>query len=76
MPSQTRPCQRCGAMIPEERCEALPDTRICVECSQKIGGEFEVHVIPENLGKSGSLKKNYGAWTIEKRRRRIERQDG
>jgi hypothetical protein len=63
-------------MIPEERCEALPDTRICVECSQKIGGEFEVHVIPENLGKSGSLKKNYGAWTIEKRRRRIERQDG
>jgi hypothetical protein len=70
--SKTRHCQRCNAEIPAERIETLPETRLCIACSKQIGGEFDVHVIPENLSKSGSLKKNYGAWTIQKRRRRIE----
>ena len=72
MARKTRPCQRCGAEIPAERVEALPDTRLCVACSQATGGEFRITVTPDNLGKSGSLKKNYGAWTIKKTRRRIE----
>lgn len=72
MPTKTRPCQRCKAQIPAERIEALPETRLCVKCSQEVGGEFEMRARPENLGKSGSLKKNYASWTIKKVRRRIE----
>jgi hypothetical protein len=64
-------CQRCRAEIPAERIEALPDTLICVQCSKVIGGEFEITVVPENIGKSGSLKKNYGSWGIKKTRRRL-----
>ena len=37
-----------------------------------IGGEYEVQVVAVNLGKAGSLKKNYGDVTLRKRRRRIE----
>ena len=71
MSMKPRPCQRCKAEIPIERLEALPDTRLCVKCSEKIGGEFEVTVVADNLAKTGSLKKNYGSWTIKKRRRQL-----
>ncbi|HZT81856.1 MAG TPA: TraR/DksA C4-type zinc finger protein [Gemmataceae bacterium] len=71
MPVKVRPCRRCGAAIPPERLEALPDTTICVKCSEAVGGEFEVTVVPEDLGKGGSLKKNYGGWTVRRRRRSI-----
>lgn len=64
-------CERCSGEIPAERVEALPDTRICVGCSQDIGGEFIIRAIPENTGKTGSLKKNYGGWSVQKVRRRI-----
>ncbi|MFO0810306.1 MAG: TraR/DksA C4-type zinc finger protein [Gemmataceae bacterium] len=68
----TRPCARCGQEIPAERCEALPETRLCIGCSQAVGGEFIRTVAQENIGKAGSLKKNYGGVTVEKVRRRIE----
>jgi hypothetical protein len=64
-------CQRCKVEIPAERVEILPDTWLCVKCSEVVGGEFEIQVVPDNLGKAGSLKKNYGSWTIQKRRKRI-----
>jgi hypothetical protein len=67
-----RPCQRCRAMIPAERIEVLPETRLCVACSRAVGGEFEVQVVSENLAKPGSLKKNYGGWSLRKKRRTIE----
>jgi hypothetical protein len=66
-----RPCLRCKAEVPVERIEALPDTRLCLKCSEEIGGDYEVSVVHENLGKSGSLKKNYGGVTLQKRRREI-----
>jgi hypothetical protein len=68
---ETQFCERCKIEIPAERIEFLPETRLCVKCSEAVGGEFEVRVVPENLGKSNSLKKNYGSWTVVKRRRRI-----
>ncbi len=71
MASETRLCERCRAAIPAERLEALPDTRICVTCSREIGGEFIIRAVPENVGKTGSLKKNYGGVGIQKIRRRI-----
>jgi hypothetical protein len=70
--SKSRPCQRCQAEIPAQRLEALPETRLCVRCSQDVGSDFEVSVSQENVGKTGSLKKNYGGVNVQKRRRRID----
>jgi Prokaryotic dksA/traR C4-type zinc finger len=69
---KTRFCERCKAEIPAERIEALEDTRLCVRCSEAIGGEFELRVSRENLGKAGSLKKNYGGVSVRKKRKKIE----
>jgi hypothetical protein len=71
MTGTTRLCERCRTPIPQARLEALPETRLCVKCSQAIGGDFVVSVVNENLGKSGSLKKNYGGVSLRKTRRRI-----
>lgn len=68
-----RPCERCGKEIPMERIEAMPETRVCVQCSRDIGGEFTLRVVPENVGKTGSLKKNYASFGVERQRKRIER---
>jgi hypothetical protein len=62
---------RCDADIPAERVEILPDTQICVKCSQEIGGEFKLVARPENIGKAGSMKKNYGGVRIVKIRKPI-----
>jgi hypothetical protein len=71
MADVARLCLRCRAEIPAERIEALPDTLVCVQCSREIGGEYNVRVLQENLGKGGSLKKNYGGVRIHKVRKRI-----
>jgi hypothetical protein len=71
MADKTRVCQRCKGVIPAERVEALPETRLCVQCSQVVGGEFELVVTRENLGKAGSLKKISGGVIVRKRRRPI-----
>ncbi|HSZ57397.1 MAG TPA: TraR/DksA C4-type zinc finger protein [Tepidisphaeraceae bacterium] len=42
MATRTRPCQRCGREIPTERIDVLPETRLCLTCSQESGGEFEI----------------------------------
>ena len=72
---RTRPCERCGTMIPPERIEVLPETRLCVACSRTVGGEFDVTIVPENLAKAGSMKKNYGSFNVKKTRRPIRRQE-
>ena len=53
----------------------LPNTRLCLECSQEVGGDFETYVIPENTGKPGSLKKNYGSWKVKRKLRSITPKD-
>lgn len=68
----SRPCVRCKAMIPPERIETLPETRLCVQCSAAVGSDFETAVVSENIGKAGSLKKNYGGFRLKKRRRKIQ----
>lgn len=69
MNRKTRPCERCKREIPAERCEALPQTRLCVECSQAVGGEFNLEIVPENLAKEGSMKKNYGSFEVRRVRK-------
>ena len=71
MADKTRPCIRCKATIPPERIEAVPETRLCVKCSQAVGSDFETAIVSENLAKTGSLKKNYGGISLKKRRRKI-----
>ncbi len=71
MTSDEKECGRCGEAIPAARLAVLPYTRLCINCSQEIGGDFETYVIPENTGKPGSLKKNYGSWKVKRRMRTI-----
>ena len=78
MPSEpkSRPCQRCGTMIPVERIEVLPETRLCVDCSKAVGGEFDLAIVPENLAKAGSLKKNYGSFAVQRTRKPMPPRQG
>ena len=71
MPTEPRACARCGAGIPAERVEAIPETMVCVACSKDMGGEFKVVVVPERTSKEGSLKKNYGGYVTTKIRKPI-----
>ena len=71
MQVKRRPCEICGELIDPERIDVLPETRLCIEHAKmigKYGGEFIVTGTQTNLGKSGSLKKNYGDVSIEKKR--------
>jgi hypothetical protein len=69
--SNEKQCERCGEDIPEARMRALPETRLCLDCSQEIGGDFVTYVVAENTGKPGSLKKNYGSWSVKRKLRPI-----
>ena len=76
MSVKSRPCQRCGKEIPIERIEVMPETRLCIDCSKAVGGEFDISTRPENLAKEGSLKKNYGSFEVRKTRKPIRKRDG
>jgi RNA polymerase-binding transcription factor DksA len=72
----TRTCARCGAEIPAERIEAIPETLVCVRCAQEMGGsEFVVIAVAEKTSKDGSLKKNYGGYSTRKVRKPIRPKD-
>jgi hypothetical protein len=43
---------------------------MCVECVRAVGGEFDLAIVPENLAKAGSLKKNYGSFEVFRVRKR------
>jgi hypothetical protein len=48
---------------------AIPETLVCVKCSEKIGGEFELEVKVGSTGKAGSLKKTGQEVSVRRRRR-------
>ncbi len=72
-------CDRCGAEIPAQRLEAVPDTRLCIawarEVEARYGGEFELIVDHERVSKPGSLRRNFGGITIRARRRPLPPND-
>lgn len=72
--SHARFCKRCKAEIPAARVAASPETELCKDCCEAVGGEFDVYVVPENLAKEGGLRKNYGGYKIQKRRKDIRPQ--
>jgi hypothetical protein len=68
-------CKRCGEEIPERRVQALPQTQLCLICSQEIGGDFVSFAVPEHTGKPGSMKRNYGSWKVARKLRKIVPKD-
>jgi len=71
MLEKQRPCEICGQPIDLERMEAVSETRLCVEHARmisKYGGEFLLTGTQTSLGKSSSLKKNYGDVSVQKKR--------
>ncbi len=64
-------CIRCDEPIPAKRLEALPETRLCICCSEAVGGDFIVTATLERTSKPGSMKLNYGSAVLSKRRRHI-----
>ncbi len=72
MSVKRRWCARCKSEIPSERVEFLPETRLCLPCSEAVGSDFVLSFTQESLGKTNSLKKNYGGVSVKKRRRRID----
>jgi hypothetical protein len=63
-----RQCRKCGNEIPQARLQALPETLVCVQCSENIGGEYELEVTISGVSKAGSLKKT--GETVSARRKR------
>jgi hypothetical protein len=66
---ETRNCRICGEAIPQARIAALPDTLVCVACSQRIGGEFELEVTTSATGKAGSLKRTGQEVSVKRKRK-------
>ena len=73
MANETRPCLRCNQMIPASRCAALPETRICVLCSEILGGEFEYQATTQGLSKGGLKITGTELVEVRKRRKKVER---
>mgnify|MGYP000350107848 CR=1 FL=1 len=68
---ERRACRMCGVEIPPRRLAALPDTMVCVPCSSKMGGEYELKVTTNSSGKAGSLKKTGEDVTVERMRKKL-----
>lgn len=65
----SRPCEICNVLIEDERLEAVPETRLCIQHAkaiQKYGGEFKLSGSYETTSKQGSLKLNYGGVNVIK----------
>jgi hypothetical protein len=65
-----RGCEICKRPLEPQRLEH-PTTRLCNEhheAIQKYGGEFVRATHTENLGKAGSLKKNFGGVSVRMQR--------
>jgi len=72
MEHEKRYCARCRAEIPQERVEALPETRVCIKCAEAMGGsEFDIEAVPVRGGKKESLKRTYMDYEVRKRRKPI-----
>ena len=68
-----RSCRFCGAEIPAARLKAIPDTLICVKCSERTGGEFELEVTTSSTGKAGSLKRTGQDVEVKRKRKPLKR---
>jgi hypothetical protein len=63
-------------MIPAERLEAVPETRLCVRCSQEVGGDLKLVVRTRNTGKGGIKQTGVDIDKVELVRREVPLDDG
>jgi hypothetical protein len=69
-----RDCVCCRKRINPFRLLEMPTTEICVECSERVGGEFVAVVTEVTLRPhAGSFKSTTGGVNVEFRRRRLPR---
>ena len=52
----SKKCERCDKVIPKQRLKAIPETRLCVKCSEAVGGDYEVTIEEENHFKTAQSK--------------------
>jgi len=64
-------CRVCSIEIPAGRLRAMPETEVCVGCSERIGGEFGLKVTISGTGKAGSLKITGQEITVKRYRKRL-----
>ncbi len=69
MEEDAKRCVSCNAVIPLERLAVIPDTLVCVDCSKRMGGEFELKVSIGGTGKAGSLKITGQEVTVKRQRK-------
>ena len=53
-------CRECGLVIPVERINALPDTKLCVDCASDPN--FKKQKVPEPWGSREDFKKDRKSW--------------
>jgi hypothetical protein len=54
----------------------LPETELCIACSQQVGSEFLPIVTRTRTSKPGSMKKNYGDVNVEWQRKKLPPGEG
>lgn len=64
-------CIRCENPIPEARLKALPETELCISCSEAVGSDFVLTSQLVRTSKEGSMKMNYGGVEVKLVRRKI-----
>ena len=64
-----RYCAKCEAEIPKARIAALPDTILCIACSEEVGGDHELEVSISSTSKAGSLKKTGEEISVKRKKR-------
>jgi hypothetical protein len=67
-----RLCRVCQSEIPRARLEAIAETLICVKCSERTGGEFELEVTISGISKAGSLKKTGESVSARRKRKPVQ----
>ena len=69
--SNVRKCIRCNTAIPPDEL-GFACTQLCITCSEIVGSVFETVLVTETSAKQ-EAEKNYGGFSVKKRRRRIDR---
>ncbi len=75
MAIKPRMCERCKQWISAERLEAVPQTRLCVECSRLTGGDTRLRVSTKNTGKGGIKQTGTDIESVELERRPLPEQN-
>lgn len=66
-------CAICGQGIPLARLRAQAGTEVCVQCSERIGGEWRGQVQTKRTSKPGSIKRQEAVEGVQWERKNLDR---